>query len=113
MALRENQMERSLDQALYKYLPSAWVDFYYKKERLVLTAYVTHWNSVPAQGINQERLLSRIARLVSVFQRHGHTKGFLFPISAKNYEVLTPRRGRAADIYAEISPLVFFCNTCG
>ncbi|NMB46705.1 MAG: DUF1998 domain-containing protein [Firmicutes bacterium] len=113
MALRDNQMERSLDQALYKYLPSAWVDSYCKKERLILTAYVTHWNSVPAQGINQERLLWRIGRLVSVFQKHGHTKGFLFPISAKNYEVLTPRQGRAADIYAEISPLVFFCNTCG
>jgi len=106
-------MERSLDQALYKYLPCAWMDFYYKKNRLILTAYVTHWNSVPAQKINRERLLARIGRLVSVFQSHENTNGFLFPISAKNYEVLTPRQGRAADIYAEISPLVFFCNTCG
>lgn len=111
--LKDNQMNRGLIQAFYKYLPETWIDFYQKQTRTSYTAFVKNWNSVALMEINEERLLKRInAQLEKYTQANGKIKGFEIPLKSENYDVLTPKRGINADIYSEISPLTFFCPIC-
>lgn len=121
--LKDNQMERGLNQALYKYLPHSWIDFYKKADRTSYTAYVKHWNSGEMtehrdssnptdKEINIRRLLLRISSVVEEFNEKGKIKDFILPVSQEYYSVRTPDPGLNTDIITEVSPLTFFCGTC-
>ena len=121
--LKENQMMRSTSQALYKYVPQRWIDFYFSSNRRGYTAFVDGWSSIPLEDVNKKRLLRKVSDAVKSYQRQcgnkyegGETrciKDFASDISPDTYTVLTPRiseKDRAIAGY--ISPSVFFCEKC-
>ena len=121
--LKENQMMRSTSQALYKYVPKRWIDFYFSSNRRGYTAFVDGWSSIPLEDVNKKRLLRKVSDAVKSYQRQcgsriesGETrctKDFSNDISPDTYTVLTPRvseKDRAIAGY--ISPSVFFCEKC-
>lgn len=113
MDLRDNEMQRGLNQALYKYLPDSWIDFYIKKTRTAYTAKVRNWNSGELQGINKKRLIEQVKLLVDSFKANGgNAFNFGSEINEELYDVLTLRGGINADIIAEVNPLTFFCSGC-
>lgn len=115
MSLRDNEMNRSITQSLYKYLPEAWIDFYIKKTRTMYTARVRGWNSELLTDINHSRLIEKVKSNISYFEGNGgKLDGFgdLDYISVENYEVRTPKAGVNPDIFAEVNPLTFYCSGC-
>jgi hypothetical protein len=115
MKLRENEMNRSMTQALYKYLPNSWIDFYLKKSRIAYTAKVRNWNSdeFSDEKINKQRIIEQIRlNLMSFEENGGRLSGFGNEIDEKHIQIRTPKAGVNADIIAEISPLTFFCSKC-
>lgn len=121
--LKENQMTRSTSQALYKYVPNRWIDFYFSSNKRGYTAFVKGWSSVPIEDINKKRLLRKVSNVVHSYQKQcgsiiegGEarcTKDFANEISPDTYTVLTPRvseTDRAISGY--ISPSIFFCEKC-
>ena len=121
--LKENQVTRSTSQALYKYVPNRWIDFYFSSNRRGYTAFVKGWSSIPLEDINKKRLLRKVSNAVQSYQKQcgsiiegGEsrcTKGFASEISPDTYTVLTPRvseTDRAINGY--ISPSIFFCEKC-
>lgn len=121
--LKENQMMRSTSQALYKYVPKRWIDFYFSSNRKGYTAFVDGWSSIPLEDINKKRLLRKVSEAVKSYQRQCSNtvedgenrclKDFASEITSDTYTVLTPRvseRDRAISGY--ISPSVFFCEKC-
>ena len=121
--LKENQMMRSTSQALYKYVPKRWIDFYFSSNRRGYTAFVDGWSSIPLEDVNKKRLLRKVSDAVKSYQKQcgSHIEGgetrcirdFASDISPDTYTVLKPRiseKDRAISGY--ISPSVFFCEKC-
>ena len=79
MDLRDNEMQRGLSQALYKYLPDSWIDFYRKSDRAAFTAYVKNWNSTTLQDVNEDRILMAVDQALKDFQERGKINGFILP----------------------------------
>ena len=120
---KENQMTRSTSQALYKYVPLRWIDFYFTQSRRSVTAFVERWSSLPLEDINKKRLLRRVNDAVESYKKQNGqmyadgecscTKDIGSTINEETYTVLTPRvseEDRA--IVATVSPKVFFCEKC-
>lgn len=112
MDLRDNQMQRGLNQALYKYLPLSWIDFYKKVDRTAYTAFVKNWNSSILNGVNSRRLLMKVNQSVDEYRERGRVRDFVFPINEENYDVRTLESGINSDIITEVNPLTFFCGNC-
>ena len=115
MSLRDNEMNRSITQSLYKYLPEAWVDFYVKKTRTMYTARVRNWNSELLTDINSSRLIEKVKSNIVAFEGNGgKLDGFgdIENIGIDTYEVRTPKTGVNPDIFAEVNPLTFYCSGC-
>lgn len=115
MNLKDNEMNRSITQSLYKYLPEAWVDFYVKKTRTMYTAKVRNWNSELLTGINHTRLIEKVKYNILSFQANGGILdgfGELDNINTEHYDVRTPKAGVNPDIFTEVSPLTFYCSGC-
>lgn len=114
--LREDEMRRSVTQALYKYLPEAWIDFYIKETREMYTGRVKNWNSeLLMTDINSSRLIDKVKKQLISWKVDGKgLDGFGEEnnISVDTYEVRTPKLGINPDIMAEIDPLVFYCSKC-
>lgn len=120
---KENQMFRSTSQALYKYVPLRWIDFYFSQSRRGITAYVDRWSSLPLEDINKKRLLRRVSEAVDSYRRQNGAmyvggenscvKDIGSTISEETYTVLTPRVSEFdRAIAASVSPKVFFCEKC-
>ena len=116
---KENQMTRSTSQALYKYVPLRWIDFYFSQSRRSVTAFVERWSSLPLEDINKKRLLRRVNEAVESYRRqngqmyangeHTCTKDIGSTINEETYTVLTPRISEFdRAIAAVVSPKVFF-----
>ena len=121
--LKENQVTRSTSQALYKYVPKRWIDFYFSSNRRGYTAFVKGWSSVPLEDINKKRLLRKVSDAVLSYQRQCGTiveggesrclKDFASEITTDTYTVLTPRVSETdRAINGFISPSIFFCEKC-
>ncbi|NMA48971.1 MAG: hypothetical protein GX947_04285 [Tissierellia bacterium] len=108
-------MPRSIHQALYKYLPEAWGDFYDRDSRISYTMLVKYWNSTNLENINKKRIISEVNNEVKQFQnRGGRVQGF-GNVTPSEYAVLTPKGAdnpEIPDIISHISPLTFVCNKC-
>lgn len=110
-------MERSIHQALYKYLPEQWGDFYDKDARISYSMKVTDWNSIPLENVNKERIFSEVKNEVTQFMLRGGRVIGLNPatMNPSNFVVLTPKASgnpQIPDIVSNISPLTFFCTKC-
>lgn len=115
MASKNDEMSRSVTQAMYKYLPGAWIDFYVKSTRSTYAAKVVGWNSEILISINETRLLEKVKMSIEAFERMGgETDGFgeTSKIGIENYEIRTPKLGVNPDIITEVSPLSFYCSKC-
>lgn len=115
MSLKDNEMNRSITQSLYKYLPEAWVDFYVKKTRSMYTAKVRNWNSELLTDINHTRLIEKVKSNIAAFEANGGILdgfGDLENVTTENYDVRTPKAGVNPDIFTEVSPLTFYCSEC-
>lgn len=121
--LNENQMKRSTSQALYKYVPERWIDFYFSKTRKGYTAYVDRWSSMPLEDVNKKRLLRKVEKAVRSYQKQAESrfeggserclKNFAKEINGDKYTVMTPRISETdRAIAGSISPKVFFCEKC-
>ena len=116
MDSKKNQMTRGVNQALYKYLPGSWIDFFIKDTRENFTAYVERWNSIHLEKINKKRLLRIIDRDVKNFRfTHGGSVdsvvGCSENINEETYHVLTPKISDVERaVITQINPLVFSCS---
>lgn len=114
-----NKMNRSIQQALYKYLPGSWVDFTQNAGGVSYAVHVDTWNSIQLTGINQKRLLRVVNQRVNEFARNSKDgrnslKNFASVINEENYDVLTPKvSDTIAAIQTTVKPWVFVCNQCG
>lgn len=116
------QMKRGKAQALYKYLPEAWIDFSVRgKERDQFIAKVDHWNSDKLTSINTKRLIRVVNSAVQSFGKQGDAEGYGLPpttgfgaqLSPDNCDVLEPKASdKERGIIAKISPLTFYCKDC-
>lgn len=108
-------MPRSAYQALYRYLPDSWGDFYDRDSRSSYNMQVNYWISVNLENINKKRILSEVSNEVKQFiVRGGKTQGF-GNIDVSEYSILTPKFFNdpdKPDIVSKISPLTFVCNKC-
>lgn len=103
------KMKRSVSQAMYRYLPGRWVDFYIKKTRTSYTAYVEHWNSTPIEGVNTGRIKREVWRRLE--SAEDATVGFAPLNDANAWSVMTPKVNDAnSAVSASISPLLFACS---
>lgn len=78
--LKENQVTRSTSQALYKYVPNRWIDFYFSSNRRGYTAFVKGWSSIPLEDINKKRLLRKVSNAVHSYQHDKRMNDCLPPI---------------------------------
>lgn len=118
------QMNRGATQALYKYLPESWIDFYVRgKNRKQYIAKVVRWNSESLDDINSKRLIRKVDKLVHAFHNQlagtsqvAPTLGFGSMdshLTVENCDVRTPKiSDEERGIVAEISPLTFYCPEC-
>lgn len=120
---KDNQMSRSTTQALYKYVPEKWIDFYLSQSRKGVTAYVTRWSSIPLESVNKKRLLRQVRNAVDNYKKMNESlyvnsanisvKNFGTIIDENTYSVLTPRANDYdRGIVSRISPKAFFCEKC-
>lgn len=121
--MKENQMRRSRSQALYKYVPERWIDFYISSKRQGFNVFVERWSSNISENINKKRLLRKVAAAVKSYQTQCALfinnrekigiKNFADEINEKTYSVLEPRISESdRAISGSVSPRVFFCQKC-
>ena len=106
---QDKKMQRSVSQAMYRYLPGRWVDFYIKSSRDSYSAYVTHWNSEKLEDANTDRIIREVWHRLD--NMHGLTEGFAPTGDSSAWSVLTPKTGdQNSSVLSEVSPLLFFCS---
>lgn len=107
-------MKRSINQAVYKFLPQTWVS-----ERTSynapITAKITKWNIKEMDGIYTSFIESEIRRQVKLFgERQGDISSYDINNDASSFLIAEAVRNEGIeDIFGEISPLVFYCSKCG
>ena len=106
---QDKKMQRSVTQAMYRYLPGRWVDFYIKSSRDSYSAFVTHWNSEKLEDANTDRIIREVWHRLDNMQ--GLTEGFAPTGDPSAWSVLTPKTGdQNSSVLSEVSPLLFFCS---
>lgn len=113
-------MTRGVQQAIYKYLPGSWGDFYDSDSRISYTMKVSRWNSDKLEGVNKKRILNEVKNEIEQFvNRGGKILGFGSLAHDEplldEYNILTPKCAddiQVPDIITNVSPLTFVCNKC-
>ena len=105
----DRKMGRSVQQAMYRYLPGRWINFYIKSTRDGFSAYVDNWNSTPLEGANINRIKHEVwHRLEALGNR---TRDFAPLWDDSSWSVLTPKTLDVnSAIISKVSPLLFFCS---
>lgn len=105
----DRKMGRSVQQAMYRYLPGRWVNFYIKSTRDGFSAFVQNWNSVPLEGANTNRIKREVWHRLEAL---GNSIKKFAPLWEDNaWSVLTPKTSdKNSAVFTEISPLLFFCS---
>lgn len=107
----DHVMHRSVVQAMYRYLPGRWVDFYIKGSRQNYSAYVTNWNSEKLEKANIDRIKRAVwMRLAEV--QDEFRKGFAPLNEPSSWAVMTPKTAEDQNnaVITNVSPLFFFCS---
>lgn len=110
-------MRRSKHQAVYKYLPGVWTS-YRDDDKLdgnAITIRIEQWNYRDISGIFTDMLEAQILRSINLFNaKGGNITSFSLLVNDENFRyVESARLQDIPDILGSISPLVFYCATCG
>lgn len=105
-------MRRSKSQAVYKILPGIWISDRDKYGNSA-TAYVKSWNYKKMEGIYDSFIESEIKRQIRLFSAHGGDVS-AFNLGDESSFLITEAACREdiPDIFAELSPLVYYCTDC-
>lgn len=107
-------MKRSKNQAVYRFLPEMWVSER-SDSNMAVTAKITKWNSIKMEGIYLNFIESEIKRQIHLFgNRGGDISAFNISNDGHSFCIVEPACNEGIpDIMGEISPLVFYCSSCG
>lgn len=107
-------MKRSKTQAVYRFLPEMWISEKGDSERAV-SAKIKNWNYIKMSGIYEDFIEGEIKRQIKLFgDRGGDISAFdISPDTHSLTIVETACNEGIPDIIGEISPLVFYCSSCG
>ena len=108
-------MKRSKNQAVYKYLPDIWISEREDGSGRAVSARIRNWNYVKMSGIYESFIQNEIKRQIKLFgDRNGDISSFdISPESNSFLIVETACNEGIPDVIGEISPLVFYCSSCG
>lgn len=108
-------MERSKSQAVYKFLPEMWVSEKDDDTGRAVSARIKNWNYDDMRGIYVNFIQDEIKRQIKLFgDRGGDIHSFDIAPGAKSFRIVEPAcREGVPDIIGEMSPLVFYCSSCG
>lgn len=107
-------MKRSKTQAVYRFLPEMWISEKDDSERAV-SAKIKNWNYIKMSDIYEDFIEGEIKRQVKLFgDRGGDISAFDLPPDTHSFAIVeTACNEGIPDIIGEISPLVFYCSSCG
>ncbi len=107
-------MKRSKTQAVYRFLPEMWVSEKDDSERAV-SAKIKNWNYIKMSDIYDDFIEGEIKRQIKLFgDRGGDISAFDISPDAHSFSIVeTACNEGIPDIIGEVSPLVFYCSSCG
>ena len=107
-------MKRSKNQAVYRFLPEMWISERNDTSEVV-TSKIKNWNYRKMEGIYDKFIDSEIKRQIRLFEnRNGDISAFNLQENTPSFEIVeTACIENTPDIMGEISPLVFYCGSCG
>lgn len=107
-------MKRSKNQAVYRFLPEMWISERNDTSEVV-TAKIKNWNYRKMESIYDKFIDSEIKRQIRLFEnRNGDISAFNLQENTPSFEIVeTACIENTPDIMGEISPLVFYCGSCG
>lgn len=107
-------MKRSKTQAVYRFLPEMWISEKDDSERAV-SAKIKNWNYIKMSDIYEDFIEGEIKRQIKLFgDRGGDISAFDLSPDTHSFAIVeTACNEGIPDIIGEISPLVFYCSSCG
>ena len=107
-------MKRSKTQAVYRFLPEMWISEKDDSERAV-SAKIKNWNYIKMSDIYEDFIEGEIKRQIKLFgDRDGDISAFDLSPDTHSFAIVeTACNEGIPDIIGEISPLVFYCSSCG
>ena len=108
-------MKRNKSSIVYQYLPHNWVSYSDGDLRGSYSMKVNYWSLKEMEGIYEKRLNKQIKRKLNVFRNAGGDTSEFGDVSNEpsfKFVQVDPKEGFAS-IKGTISPLVFYCNSCG
>lgn len=107
-------MKRSKTQAVYRFLPEMWISEKGDSERAV-SAKIKNWNYIKMSDIYEDFIEGEIKRQIKLFgDRGGDISAFDISPDTHSFAIVeTACNEGIPDIIGEISPLVFYCSSCG
>lgn len=107
-------MKRSKTQAVYRFLPEMWISEKDDSERAV-SAKIKNWNYIKMSDIYEDFIEGEIKRQIKLFgDRGGDISAFDLSPDIHSFAIVeTACNEGIPDIIGEISPLVFYCSSCG
>lgn len=107
-------MKRSKTQAVYRFLPEMWISEKDDSERAVSTK-IKNWNYIKMSDIYEDFIEGEIKRQIKLFgDRGGDISAFDLSPDTHSFAIVeTACNEGIPDIIGEISPLVFYCSSCG
>lgn len=107
-------MNRSKEQAVYKYLPGMWVSDNTNSGRTI-TAKIDNWYWQKMPNIYDKFIVGEIKRQIMMFgERNGDISSFDVSENRQSFLIVeVAGHDDAADIKGTTSPLVFYCSSCG
>ncbi len=108
-------MKRSKNQALYRYLPGMWVSDG-SESGIALSSKVLSWNYRNMEGIYQNYIEGEIKRQLKLFEKKGGDINLYDLINKNVFCIVEPNCSddkTIPDISGTVSPLFFYCSSCG
>lgn len=107
-------MKRSKTQAVYSFLPEMWISEKDDSERAV-SAKIKNRNYIKMSDIYEDFIEGEIKRQIKLFgDRGGDISAFDLSPDTHSFSIVeTACNEGIPDIIGEISPLVFYCSSCG
>lgn len=108
-------MERSKSQAVYRFLPEMWISEKDDDTGRAVSAKIKNWNYIRMPGIYESFIQNEIKRQIKLFgDRGGDINAFDINQENDTFAIVEPACNEGIpDIIGEISPLVFYCSSCG
>ena len=108
-------MERSKSQAVYRFLPEMWISEKDEDTGRAVSARIKNWNYIRMPGIYENFIQNEIKRQIKLFgDRGGDINSFDITPGANTFLIVEPACNEGIpDIIGEMSPLVFYCSSCG